>query len=373
MSFSMSLSLIVRVLVFAGSVGAASVTAQETKPSLREGEAGPDATLTKQIAKALAAPIVTIIDKPRPSPTGDPHDYVSYGRYYWPDPATPDGLPYIRKDGHPNRELIAQGDGKQFGALLNHVETLALGWTQARREDCALRGGAWVRAWFVTPATRLNPGFGYAQIRLGRDQNRGSASGLIETRGFIRLVEAIRRLQGSPGLTAADEAAIKTWFAEYLVWMTTSPNGQKEHAAKNNHGSWYLAQLIAIARFLDRDDEARALAREDFDRINWQIEPDGKQPLETIRTDGLSYSVFNLEAQLTIARLAAPLGIDLWNFTAPGGGSLKKALDYVRAYDAAPETWPHQQLEKKQPGFLKPLLEAAAQLDAEGKRTAGRD
>lgn len=347
--------------------------AQESKPFLLEAGALPADVLAKRVAKALAAPIVTIIDKPRPSPTGDPHDYVSYGRYYWPDPATPDGLPYVQKDGHPNRELIAQGDGKQLGALMNNVEALALGWTRLHQEDCALRAGEWLRAWFVTPATRIKPGFGYAQIRLGRDQNRGSASGLIETRGFIRLVDAIRRLQGSPGLTAADEAAIKTWFAEYLVWMTTSPNGRKEHVAKNNHGSWYLAQLIAIARFLDRDDEARALAREDFDRINWQIEPDGKQPLETIRTDGLSYSVFNLEAQLTIARLAAPLGIDLWNFTAPGRGSLKKALDYVRAYDAAPETWPHQQLEKKQPGFLKPLLEAAAQLGAEGKRTAGRD
>ena len=90
--------------------------------------------------------------------------------------------------------------------------------------------------------------------------------------------------------------------------------------------------------------------------------PDGQQPLETARTDGLSYSVFNLEAQLRIARLAAPLGIDVWNYTSPRGGSLKQALEYLKPFDAAPEKWPHHQLEKKEPGFLKPLLEMAAQL-----------
>jgi len=32
-------------------------------------------------------------------PSGDKHDYLSFSRYWWPDPKKPDGLPYIRKDG----------------------------------------------------------------------------------------------------------------------------------------------------------------------------------------------------------------------------------------------------------------------------------
>ena len=339
-----------------------ALAAQDTSPYVLEPGALAASTVEKQAKKALATPVVTIVDKPRPSPTGDAHDYVSYGRYYWPDPSKPGGLPYIQKDGHPNRDLIEQGDEKQLSALLNNVEALALGWSQLHREEYARRAGEWLRAWFATPATRIKPAFDYAQIRLGRDHNRGSASGLIDTRGLARLIDAVRLLHGAPGVSAEDERAVKAWYADYLQWLTTSPNGRKEHEARNNHGSWYLMQAIAIARFLGDEEKARAFAREDFDRIAWQIEPDGSQPLETARTDGLSYSVFNLEAQLRIARLAAPLGIDVWNYTSPRGGSLKQALEYLKPFDAAPEKWPHHQLEKKEPGFLKPLLEMAAQL-----------
>lgn len=140
----------------------ATLAAQETKPYLLDPGAIPAAALEKQVKKAVAAPVLTIVDKPRPSPTGDAHDYISYGRYYWPDPSKPGGLPYIQKDGHPNRAQLEQGDEKQFDALLNNVETLALGWARLQREDCARRAGEWLRAWFVAPATRITPAFGYA-------------------------------------------------------------------------------------------------------------------------------------------------------------------------------------------------------------------
>lgn len=34
----------------------------------------------------------------------------SVGPYWWPDPSKPDGLPYIRKDGHKNPERGKIGD-----------------------------------------------------------------------------------------------------------------------------------------------------------------------------------------------------------------------------------------------------------------------
>ena len=177
-----------------------SLPAQETTPYLLDPGAVPAPTLERQVRKAITATIVTIVEKPRPSPTGDPHDYISYGRYYWPDPSKPDGLPYISKDGHPNRELIDKGDDKQLYALVTNVETLALGWSQLHREDCTQRADEWLRAWFVAPATRIKPAFDYAQIRLGHDHNHGSASGLIDTRDLARLVDATRLLHGALGV-----------------------------------------------------------------------------------------------------------------------------------------------------------------------------
>ena len=312
--------------------------------------------------KALGLPIATVVDKVRPSPTGDPHDYISYGRYWWPDPASSNGLPFIRRDGYPNREQIALGDRERLGRMVNTVEALAQAWHLEHREDCARRAGEWIRAWFVTPATRVNPSFEYAQIRLGRDGNHGSNSGLIDMRGSIRLIDALRLLHGSPAFTGEDEAVVRQWFSDYLRWLTTSKNGKLEHEARNNHGSWYLAQIISIARHLNREKEARQFAREDFARITNQFAFNGSQPFELVRRDGLSYCAFNLEAQFCIAKLAAPLGVDLWHYVATNGVSLRRGLEFLRPYNAAPETWPHSQLKQLKPGFLEPLLDQAARI-----------
>ena len=156
-----------------------SLVAQEVKPYLLDVGDFPKDNLGKQIEKTLKAPIVSIVEKPQPSPSGDAHDYISYGRYYWPDPSKADGLPFISKDGHPNQKQIEQGDEKRLNVFINNVESLALGWAALHREDCARRAGEWLRAWFVNSTTKINPSFEYAQIRLGRNNNHGSSSGLI--------------------------------------------------------------------------------------------------------------------------------------------------------------------------------------------------
>ncbi|HVZ66620.1 MAG TPA: alginate lyase family protein [Lacunisphaera sp.] len=352
-----SLALLACLLLFLPTA------AEAAKPFLVDPAALLGAAPERTIRSALAAPIVNITQQAQPSPSGDPHDYISYGRYWWPDPAEPDGLPYIQRDGHPNAAQIAQGDERLLGAMLKNTAILAAGWTVEHREDCARRAAEWLRTWFATPATRITPSFAYAQIRPGRDHNRGTASGLIDTRGFAGLVDTLCLLEDAPGMDAALAASVRDWVAAYLDWLTTSPNGRKEQAARNNHGSWYLVQAVALARYLGHDEQARILAREDFGRIDWQIEPDGRQPLEISRTDGLSYSRFNLEAQLKLARLAAPLGVDLWHYESPRGGSLRRALDYLKPFDVAPGTWPHKQLAPVKAGFLQPLLDEAARLD----------
>ena len=331
-------------------------------PFLLDVKALDTSTISGNARKALHLPIATVVDKVRPSPTGDAHDYVSYGRYWWPNPASTNGLPFIQRDGHPNREQMAFGDEERLSRMVDTVETLAHVWHLEHREDCARRAGEWIRAWFVTPATRVNPSFEYAQIRLGRDGNHGSNSGLIDMHRFIRLIDALRLLHGSPAFMGNDEATVHQWFSDYLLWLTTSKNGKREHNAPNNHGSWYLGQIIAIARYLDREEDARQFAREDFARIRSQFAPDGSQPFELVRSDSLGYCAFNLEAQFCAAKLAAPLGVDLWHYEGTNGPSLRRGIEFLRPYNAAPETWPHSQLKQLKPGFLQPLLDQAARI-----------
>src|SRR5258705_7120396 len=98
--------------------------------------------LTAFAAKApavLRSPIVTVVEKPQASPSGDSHDYVSFARYTWPDPSKPDGLPYITIDGKNNTELVARGDHERLFSFVGNVTTLAAAWrvnhdkTTARR------------------------------------------------------------------------------------------------------------------------------------------------------------------------------------------------------------------------------------------------
>ena len=55
--------------------------------------------------RALA--IRTVMDKERTAPSGDKHDYYSIGRYFWPDDAKSDGLPWVRRDGQVNPDVFS--------------------------------------------------------------------------------------------------------------------------------------------------------------------------------------------------------------------------------------------------------------------------
>lgn len=318
--------------------------------------------LTELAAKAGAArkaPVATVMDKPQASPSGDAHDYVSFARYYWPDPKKPGGLPYISQDGHHNLEQVAKGDHERLWGMAETVEALAAAWHLNHDEAAAKRAGEWLRAWFVAPATRMNPELEYAQVRLGHDNNHGSSSGVLDARCLSGVIDSLLMLRGSPALADGEEATIQAWFGKYLAWLETAKNAKSEHQAKNNHGSWFLAQMIPIARYAGRDDLAKKLCEEDTARIAAQFKPDGSQPEEIRRVDGLGYSQFNLEAQFQIARLAEGLGVDVWHYTSPEGASLRKGLEYLRPYNAHPETWPATQNAKLKPGFLDPLLKEA--------------
>jgi hypothetical protein len=339
-----------------GAVGVSAQDASRLAPFITVVPGQPDATVEAAAEAALLTKIVSIVDKPQPSPTGDAHDYVSYARYYWPNPDTPNHLPFVRRDGHSNEDQVALGDEARLMRMDETVGELALGWAAFHREVYAQRAGEWLRVWFVNPSTVMNPNLERGQVALGSNDNHGRAEGILDAREFIGLVDGLRMLHGSPGLSPSDEGAVHAWFERYLHWMLTSKIGNAEHSAPNNHGSWFLAQAIAIARYLGKDDVARGLANEDFARIASQIQPDGRQPLELARADSLTYSAFNLTAQFLVARLSVGLGVDLYHYSAPNGASLAKAVDFLRPYNVDVSKWRGSQVRTIEPGFLDDIL-----------------
>ena len=80
----------------------------------------------REAQKALAEGPFSIVNKPATPPSGDKHDYLSQAPYFWPDPKSPDGLPYIRRDGERNPEINRITDHRSLDQLESSLETLAL-------------------------------------------------------------------------------------------------------------------------------------------------------------------------------------------------------------------------------------------------------
>jgi hypothetical protein len=122
-----------------------------------------DVTLKKEL-KRLLATADRIMEADPPSvmndstaPAGiDCHDYVSYAPYWWPDPDSENGLPYIRKDGVINHELRNKGDDKALELMAYSVHLLGLAYFYSEGEKYALKAENFLTVWFLDSTTVMN-------------------------------------------------------------------------------------------------------------------------------------------------------------------------------------------------------------------------
>ncbi|MEQ8848892.1 alginate lyase family protein [Botrimarina sp.] len=301
------------------------------------------AALRREADSALERGPYSVMDKDLTPPSGDKHDYMSFSRYWWPNPDTPNGLPYVRRDGVVNRELIARGDRNRIGALYDDLEALALAAYLLDAERYGPHAAELVRVWFLDPDTRMYPNLNFGQAVPGRSEGRGP--GIIDTRHFVRVIDSVALLRACDQIADGETDQLKDWFRDYLGWLDTSAIGEHERNADNNHGVWYDAQASAIALFVGRPQVAESIVRRVRDeRLAAGVAADGRQPEELERTKSLHYSLFALSAYAVAARVGEHVGVDLWGHTAPGGGSLRGALDYAAPHLVDQSAWPHPRL-----------------------------
>lgn len=316
-------------------------------------------TLIAAAGRALTVGPFAVTDKVHRAPSGDPHDYMSTGPYWWPDPARPGGLPYVRRDGVVNVAGRRDSDALRFLALTDAVETLALAHYVTGDERYAARAALLVRTWFLDPATRMNPNLRYAQAIPGVTSGRGI--GIIDLRDLPLLLDATVLLRGSPSWSEADRAGLQAWCRRYAEWLATSRNARDERHARNNHGTWYDEQDAGVALFLGDTARARAILRTRVPRrMAAQIRPDGSLPLEGARTRPLHYTIFDIEPFERLAELGRHVGVDLWHARAPGGGSLRRAVLFIAPYADPAVHWPKPDVTPVAPAeFVLPLRRAA--------------
>jgi hypothetical protein len=311
--------------------------------------------LLKEASKALKVPLASVMDKVEAFPGADKHDYVSYAPYFWPNPDTKDGLPFVRHDGKRNREQTAKGDSPQFGRMLNAVNVLSLTYGLTGDERYAVHAAALLKTWFVDPATRMNPNFTHAQAVLGVNTGRGT--GLIEFNSMPHLVDGLTLLKPSKSWPAEEQLVMHDWLTQYAHWLATSKEAAAERAASNNHGSWFDVHEASLLIYLGKVDDARVICEKaKTRRIARQIEPDGHQPLEESRADGYGYSVFNINALFALASLSERVDVDLWGFETADGRSIKKAISFLARFTDPAVPWPHNQMNALNRAALLPAL-----------------
>ncbi|MFI5614033.1 alginate lyase family protein [Amycolatopsis sp. NPDC051903] len=329
--------------------------------------------LLKQADAALTKGPWTVVDKDRVPPSGDKHDYLSLAPYWWPSQSAtadnPQGCPYVQRDGVLNPETTAVPDKAERLTAFSSIYQLSLAWFYTRKPEYAQRAALDLRTWFLDAATKMNPNLNFAQGIPCKNDGRGI--GIIEfAYTFTQVLDAAQILStGAPGWSKTDATAMQGWSADFLTWLRTSQNGKDEAAETNNHGSFYDMLTAGIALYTgDRTLAGQIVLAAEKTRLDHQIAADGSQPEESTRTRSFHYHTFNLVALTRLAQIGRHVGVDLWSYRTPEGGSLFKAVDHLLpAATGGASQWPLPDLNFLQYAALDSVHAAADAGDAQAR------
>lgn len=300
--------------------------------------------LIKKADSALESRLFSVVKKKGTPPSGDKHDYMSIGPYWWPNPNTSNKLPYIRKDGEINPE--SRNDYTDFvevEAFFKAITNLRDAYYFSDNKAYAKKALQLIKAWFIDEETKMNPNVNYGQSIPGIVDGRKFA--IIEFEYMPEVLKCLELLKKRNLLDGQTEKAMKNWLTEYAYWLQNSENGKGEANTKNNHGTYYDMQLLSILTYLGRIEEVKEhLTTITKNRIFSQIEPDGSQPRELARTKSFSYSVMNLHAFLYLARLGQKVDVDIWGMESEDGRSIKKGYEYLLPYLTQNKIWKYKQI-----------------------------
>nr|MBD3622369.1 alginate lyase family protein [Sunxiuqinia sp.] len=281
---------------------------------------------------------VTVTNEVSTRSVGGAHDFYSEGDYWWPDPENPEGA-YVRRDGQTNPDNFVDHRLAmiRFSRIVG-MQTSA--YLLTGHEKFAKAAGEHLDAWFINPATRMNPTMNYAQAIKGRVTGRGI--GIIDAIHLVEVARSVEILEENQVLHDESVSEIKHWFGAFVEWLTTHPYGIDEMNTKNNHASCWVMQVGAFAR-LTGNEQVIKVCRDRFKEVllPTQMAMDGSFPLELERTKPYGYSLFNLDALMTTAEILSDDGHNLYEISTADGKNLAKGAEFLYPFVKDKSQWPY--------------------------------
>jgi hypothetical protein len=285
---------------------------------------------------------INIGDCPAPLSKGGPNEYFSQSDYWWPNPDTENNLPWVRHDGETNPDNY-----DNHRVLVRRMRKVVCAEAAAYKltgdEKYAEQAVKFLKAWFITPSSHMEPTLYYSQVVLGLYDNGGRCGGIIDTLHFVELPLAIKVLEKSPALEAETLSALRKWFSDYLDFMMDSDLGKQEFNQTNNHGVAWVAQAALYAQVAQRPEVTeicRKRFKEDF-LVN-QMADNGTFPRELARTKPYNYSLFIMDLLSILAYQLSTPEENLFEYKTPKGKSLQTGLDFIYPVTKDKSYWPYE-------------------------------
>ena len=293
--------------------------------------------------KMLTERNVSVTDKSKDAVRiagGDPHNFVSFSIYFWPDPSD-STKPWIRIDGKANKELEVKFDYTSSSHYYNRITYLTLAWWLTNDTRYAKMAAEQLRVWYLNKDTYMYPQLNKAQFVPNHPKyGNGSCYGVLDAEKLALSLNYVGLLELSGEWSAKDNADLQEWYRQLSKWMMETKNGKEEANQPNNHGVFYDATLSTALLFIgDSIGAKRILTDVKYKRINTQIEPDGSMPRELARAGSYGYTCKNLEGFLRLAYLGDKVNVDLWNYQSSDGRSIKAALEFLIPFIEKKRRW----------------------------------
>jgi Alginate lyase len=274
---------------------------------------------------ALTAPIVTITATT--APLGTPNDFVSQLNSSLDEPTQRESVKLFRAHARALRNFSAT------------VSALAAAYVISNDAPYAQRAGAHLNAWFVDPATRMNPTPNLAGI-LVIPADTGTPAGVMDLLSLAEVIRASSFILDQSGLPDDAQTTITTWFADFGSWLRTTPFMMLARDTRDHRASAWLLLNSAIAR-ATRNEKNLDDCRRRFLKptLRNQIVADGNFPQEAATANPYRNTLMNYDLLAAICQLLTSPFDDPWHYELLDGPGMRAVAAYMFPVIADRNKW----------------------------------